>query len=113
MYNKLMKKIVLRTNLIVIVSVAISLISTTVAVFSLINQKNLNNIINMQDLKISELIKNKKDFQFGQLINNDNSVTSIEELKKMVKELKDNQSILTTQPDIILSDTLPIPEATP
>ena len=116
-----MKKIIITTNLPIAILSVVSLVSLTVATFSLISQKNLNSIIKMQDTKISELIKYKKDFQFGQVINSDSSLTSIEELKKMVKDLKDNQGpsfsevlgTLTTDPAIILSDTTPPVTVTP
>ena len=116
-----MKKIVIQSNLVTIILVALTIVSSTIAIYSLINQKNLNNIIKMQDAKISELIKYKKDFQFGQTINNDNSITSIEELKKMIKDLQDKPTpnysdvlgLQTTEPAIILSDTMPVLTPTP
>jgi hypothetical protein len=111
----------IKANLTTIILLITTIVSTTAVIFGLVNQSRLNQTITTQNAQINELIKIKKDFQFGQLVNNDNSLISIEELKKMVKDLKDNQSLnsssilgtLTTEPDIIISDTLPNPEVTP
>ena len=74
----------------------VTLVSLTIAIFSIWNQKNLNDIVAMQNAKISELIKVRKDWQFGNQVSNDNSLTSIEELKQLVKKLADKTNVLGT-----------------
>ena len=103
-----MNKLVINTNFMTVLMSFVSIICLTISVLSLINQKKLNDIIAMQDAKISELIKIKKDLLFSKEVNNDGNITSIAELKQMIKELKDTPM---SNYNVILGETSP--EITP
>jgi uncharacterized protein YgiM (DUF1202 family) len=91
---------------ITIVLVVIAVISTTVTFLVLINQKNLYQIINTQNTRIDDLNKSKDNLQFSKEVSNDSTITSIDELKKMIQDLSNKSSVLGAS-DINLGQTVP------
>lgn len=89
------------------VLVVITIISVTTAVLCLLNQQTLNHYIDVQNAKISDLIQVRKELQFGQQVNNDSSLTSLDQLKSMVQELKDRSDVMGASTST--TDTLPQP----
>ena len=100
---------VLKTNLLTLFLVLIAIVSTTTAALELINRRDLNRIIDIQNAKISDLIQTKKDLQFSKEVNNDSNLTSIQEIKNMVQGLKDNNNVLGTTAPAVDGTTLPSP----
>jgi hypothetical protein len=90
------RKVILKTNLVTIGLVVVAIISTTGAIFGLVGQKNLNQVIEMQNAKIDDLIKTNKDLQFSKDVSSDSTITSIDELKKMIQDLTYRNSVLGT-----------------
>jgi hypothetical protein len=87
---------VIKTNIVTVVLGGITIISLTIAIMSLINQAKLKSLTEIQSQQIAQLIKDKKDFQFSKTLNDDNSLTAIDELKKMVMDLKNNRTTVAT-----------------
>lgn len=97
----------IKLDLVTVILGGVAIIGVTTSVLGLINQRNLNKVIEMQSAKIDGLIKTKKDLQFGKELNNDSSITSIEELKKMVIELRERNNVLGTTAVAVGDTTLP------
>lgn len=87
---------VIKANMVTVILGLATVISITVAIMSLISQAKLKSLTEVQSQQIAQLIKDKKEFQFSKTINEDNSITSIEELKKMVKDLGHSDNVLGT-----------------
>lgn len=95
MYNYLVRTMTLKTNLVTIVSVVVAIVCMTITGVVWINQNKLNNLIKMQNIKIGELIKANNDIQFSKSLDKDSTVTSIDELKKMIQDLSYKNSLLS------------------